>query len=141
VILSYPPASRQDLLQRTQSATPVNMNKAADRPGASTDKAILDLHGHIGATAVLQVGARVILVDSPMWREWLADRRHTTFQVRCSTGIYRVLREQRNNGQGWYGLQRIGGKIRRVYIGRTPSLTVERLLAAGARLLQAEPPV
>lgn len=65
-----------------------------------------------------------LLVGSAAWFRWLEEFRltfHVTepgFTVRC---------EQRRRVVFWYGYKRIGGKLHKAYIGRTPDVNPKRL--------------
>lgn len=85
-----------------------------------------------------------ILAGEPGWFNWLASA--SAFRYDCLGGHFTARKEPASHGRGgtyWKAYRRSGGKLRRVYLGPTASLTVERLAEAAAALSRprgADPP-
>ncbi len=89
----------------------------------------------------------VIVVDTPAWFAWLASVHTTRFRyapydpaVGYTTGFMTVRKEPRQRGGVYwtvYRRARGGGKVRKIYVGRTVQLTAARLQEA-ARVLHEE---
>jgi hypothetical protein len=79
-----------------------------------------------------------IALDSAAWFAWLDGS--DAFVYTTSAGAFTVRRERRGAGAGfWRAAKKQAGRLRRIYLGQTPSLTAERL-ADVAQLLFAVPP-
>ncbi len=72
------------------------------------------------------------VVGSSRWFEWLAD--HTTFYYEGRVGTFTAHRELRRQGYSWYARRRQAGKLSKVYLGRLPGVTLERLEVAAGQL-------
>jgi LuxR family maltose regulon positive regulatory protein len=89
----------------------------------------------------------MIVVDTPAWFAWLASVHTTRFRyalvdpaVGYITGFMTVRKEPRQRGSVYwaaYRRARGGGKVRKIYIGRTAQLTTARLQEV-ARMLHDE---
>jgi hypothetical protein len=93
--------------------------------------------------ARLEEGPRL---DSPGWRAWLSDPATTSFAYPVYNarqgyieGFMTVRKERRQRGGSyWTAYWRVGGRLRKVYLGACPAVTAARLQAiAVAWLAQA----
>src|SRR5437660_12088837 len=75
-----------------------------------------------------------IRVGSAAWYGWLANEQNKSFSFRNYLGTFTDRREQQRNGWYWYAYRRSEGKLRKVYLGKTEELTIERLNAVMAAL-------
>jgi hypothetical protein len=80
-------------------------------------------------------GERISL-DSPRWFAWLETA--TTFCYSNSDPLYRLTlrKEQRRHGWYWYAYLKVDAKLHNTYLGKSAALTLTRLEAASARLVQ-----
>jgi LuxR family maltose regulon positive regulatory protein len=80
-----------------------------------------------------------ITVGTSGWFDWLANA--TTFAFVCSEGTFTARKERQQRG-GWYwrAYAKRQGKLRRVYLGKTDSLTLERLRSAAMTLAERHNP-
>src|SRR5215218_904193 len=85
------------------------------------------------------VGTREIAVDSPDWFAWLDDHATHSFSFQGSSGTLTARKEHRTSGDAgyWSAYRKWGGKLRKAYLGKTESLTLEHLNEAAARLAAA----
>ena len=72
-----------------------------------------------------------------MWYSWL--RKNTSF--RFETGFagdssFTARKHQRKSGEFWYAYRKLDGKLRSVYIGKSESLVVDKLLEVALKLSQ-----
>jgi predicted ATPase/DNA-binding CsgD family transcriptional regulator len=82
---------------------------------------------------------RSLPVGGPAWYTWLADA--TVFAFASPQGTFTARQEAVGHGRGgryWKAYRRCGGKLRRLYLGRSDDLTLERLTAAAITLAQAD---
>ena len=84
------------------------------------------------AAGVLHVleppGGPEIAVDSPGWAAWLRDPATRSFSFRGSSGAFTARKEGRSGGeQYWSAYRKLGGKLRKVYLGKAERLTLARL--------------
>ena len=87
--------------------------------------------------ALFAAGAAPITVGSPAWFAWLDQA--TTFAFVGATGRFTACKEPRARGSSyWKAYRTVHGKLRRVYLGKSDDLTLERLHATAASL--AAPP-
>jgi len=77
------------------------------------------------------------------WLDWLRDARHTSFRYESYEGPQcSVVRESRRSPSSgntfwyWYAHRKIGGRLRRKYLGKPESLTITALEAAARSLAQ-----
>ena len=75
-----------------------------------------------------------IRVGSHNWYAWLANEQNRSFSFRNDTGTFTARRERLRNGRYWYAYRRSKGKLRKVYLGKTEELSLERLNAVAAAL-------
>jgi hypothetical protein len=84
------------------------------------------------AAGVLHVlkppGEPGITVDSPAWAAWLRDPATRSFSFRGSSGTFTARKERRSGGdEYWTAYRKLGGKLRKVYLGKAEKLTLARL--------------
>jgi LuxR family transcriptional regulator, maltose regulon positive regulatory protein len=87
--------------------------------------------------AALDAGPRL---DTSAWRTWLDDPATTSFSYPVYNpaqgyieGFMTVRKERRTRGGAyWTAYWRVGGRVRKVYLGRSPAVTSARLRAVGA---------
>lgn len=83
-----------------------------------------------------------VQLDTPAWFGWLAAETTRRFsyplfdpQVGYIVGFMTVRKEQRQRGGGyWVAYRRVGGQLRKVYIGNSGAVTAQRLEAIAYRL-------
>ncbi len=76
-----------------------------------------------------------IMLDTTEWYAWLATA--STFTFRGSAGPFTARKERAGNGRGgwyWKAYRRRDGKLLSAYLGKSESLTLERLREVAARL-------
>ena len=76
-----------------------------------------------------------VVVGSERWYTWLADEQNRSFSFRNSLGTFTVRRERKRHGWYWYVYRKSGGKLRKAYLGKAEEVTLERLSAVAATLL------
>jgi hypothetical protein len=76
-----------------------------------------------------------VVVGSERWYTWLADEQNRSFSFRNSLGTFTVRRERKLHGWYWYVYRKSGGKLRKAYLGKAEEVTLERLSAVAATLL------
>ena len=80
-------------------------------------------------------GESRITVDSPAWAAWLRDPATRSFSFRGSSGTFTARKERRSGGdEYWTAYRKLGGKLRKEYLGKAEKLTLARLEEA-ARVL------
>ena len=89
-------------------------------------------------------GARmgIVVVGSESWQEWLQEEEAKEFVFRAADGDgswHRARREWRGRGNSayWYVSCRIGGKLRRFYLGGAKALDKARLVAVAQAIAAA----
>ena len=83
-----------------------------------------------------------VQLDTPAWFAWLAAETTTRFsyplfdpQVGYIVGWMTVRKEQRQRGgHYWVAYRRVDGQVRKVYLGRSDTVTSQRLHASAYRL-------
>ena len=83
-----------------------------------------------------------IRLDTPQWFAWLDDPANTRFSYALHNramgyidGFMTVRKETRQRGAAyWTAYRRCGRRLRKVYIGRSAALTIERLENIAMRL-------
>ena len=96
------------------------------KPTVKTDLLLLTDAGP-GAADAVRVG-------SPHWHAWLARADNPGFIFRGDAGHFTARREVRRGSPYWYAYRRRGGKLRKVYLGKSEQVTQECLDQASARL-------
>lgn len=87
-----------------------------------------------------------VQLDSVGWFAWLAAETTTRFsyplfdpQVGYIVGFLTVRKERRQRGSAyWVAYRRVGGQVRKVYLGRSEAITTQRLQAIASRLQRKE---
>ncbi|MGB9754120.1 LuxR C-terminal-related transcriptional regulator [Roseiflexus castenholzii] len=85
-------------------------------------------------------GSDAIPLGSPAWYAWLNDDQTTSFVYRSARGGFTARRERQRNGWYWYAYRRIGGRLRKRYLGRAGDLTAERLRRVDMAFINDETP-
>ncbi|HET8850939.1 MAG TPA: NB-ARC domain-containing protein, partial [Ktedonobacteraceae bacterium] len=78
-------------------------------------------------------------VGTSAWYAWLQTA--TRFRVRSPSGTFSVRREQAGHKRGdwyWRAYRKRGGRLQRVYLGKTEELTLDRLHAVAALLSEQD---
>lgn len=77
-----------------------------------------------------------IPVDTPAWFAWLAEATHFCYQP--ATSIYRLTlrKEKRRHRFYWYAYLKNARKLHNAYVGRTETVTRERLQKVHQRLMK-----
>src|SRR5215216_6739798 len=99
-------------------------------------------HIPLVAAGVLHVleppGGPEIAVDSPGWAAWLRDPATRSFSFRGSSGAFTARKEGRSGGEEyWSAYRKLGGKLRKVYLGKAERVTLARLEDAATVLALA----
>src|SRR5215208_4731644 len=80
-------------------------------------------------------GGKRITVDSPAWTTWLRDPATRSFSFRGLSGTFTARKERRSGGdEYWSAYRKLGGKLRKVYLGKAEKLTLARLEDAATNL-------
>lgn len=83
-------------------------------------------------------GAAPIAVGSPEWQAWLGAATTREFVFRNEAGAWHHARREGRRGQAyWYVACRVGGQVRRFYLGPAPALDVTRLAVVAAEIAAA----
>jgi hypothetical protein len=80
-------------------------------------------------------GYTPVVVGSQRWYTWLADEQNRSFSFRNHLGTFTVRRERKRHGWYWYVYRKCDGKLRKAYLGKAEEVTLERLAAVAATLL------
>ncbi|HEY0753184.1 MAG TPA: tetratricopeptide repeat protein [Ktedonobacteraceae bacterium] len=78
---------------------------------------------------------QTLLVGTPEWYAWLADAE--TFAFTSLSGTFTARKEQAGNRRGgwyWKAYRKTGGKLASAYLGKSESVTLERLRAVATKL-------
>lgn len=76
-------------------------------------------------------------VESEQWFRWLHLPESNSFRfepLERGQATFTARREERANDAYWYAYKKIGGKTHKVYLGKTPDLTYQRLQATSIKL-------
>lgn len=80
----------------------------------------------------------MLVVGSEEWYAWLDGEGHREFVFRSEAGDagewYRARREWRRECAYWYVACRVGGRVRRFYLGAVQALDEARLAAVAAAI-------
>ncbi len=76
-----------------------------------------------------------VVVGSQRWYTWLADEQNRSFSFRNHLGTFTARRERKRHGWYWYVYRKCGGKLRKAYLGKAEEVTLERLAAVAATLV------
>jgi LuxR family maltose regulon positive regulatory protein len=75
-----------------------------------------------------------IQVGSETWYAWLNEPEPRSFAFSSTQGTLTARREERHSTWYWYAYRSRGGHLRKVYLGKSEELTLERLHEAAALL-------
>src|SRR6266567_7900997 len=78
---------------------------------------------------------QTLTVGTPEWYAWLAQAE--AFAFTSLSGTFTARKEQAGNRRGgwyWKAYRKAGGKLASAYLGKSESLTVERLRAVATKL-------
>ncbi|MFL5656786.1 MAG: ATP-binding protein [Ktedonobacteraceae bacterium] len=75
-----------------------------------------------------------VIVGSAAWYTWLADEQNRSFSFRNHLGTFTARRERQRQGRYWYAYRKYEGKLRKAYLGKPETLTIEHLHAVAAVL-------
>lgn len=81
---------------------------------------------------LLQIGTTCLRIETPEWFAWLAESGR--FSYCGENGKFTAQSEVRRRQSYWYAYRRSGGKLSKIYLGRTEELTFERLERACVEL-------
>jgi len=95
--------------------------------------------------SVLPAPTRTLRLDTPAWAAWLETETTRSFAYplfdRAAgwiVGFMTVRKERRARGRRyWVAYRRSDGRLRKIYLGRSPQVTGLRLAAVAAEFLQA----
>ena len=87
-------------------------------------------------------GAASVRVESAAWFAWLEQETAQRFaygvfdrQLGYIVSFVTVRKERRQRGGDyWVAYQRVGGRLRKAYVGRSAALTADRLATAAEQL-------
>lgn len=83
-------------------------------------------------------GAAPLAVGSAAWQAWLTAATTREFVFRNAAGEWHhARREARRSQLYWYVACRVGGRVRRFYLGPPLALDVERLTSVAATIAAA----
>ena len=91
---------------------------------------------------------RAIRLESALWWGWLESASARSFaypiydqQAGYIRGFMTVRKERRERGSDyWVAYHRVGGRLRKIYLGRSAELTQRQLAAIAERFLSMEAP-
>lgn len=87
---------------------------------------------------VYRDGGEPLAVGSARWQEWLLTEEAQGFVFRAVDGAWhRARREKRRGTPYWYVACRVGGRVRRFYLGPALALDSARLAAIAAAIVAA----
>src|SRR5690348_15709032 len=72
---------------------------------------------HIYSDKLYGVGMEAIVVGSANWQAWLHEEGTREFVFRVEGHWHRARREWRGQQAYWYVSRRVGGQVRRFYLG------------------------
>src|ERR671917_279240 len=76
-----------------------------------------------------------IEVDSASWTAWLTNPATRSFSFRGSSGRYTARKEHRSRGgEYWVAYRKLGGKLRKAYLGKAQDVTLNLLNEVAATL-------
>lgn len=95
-------------------------------------------------TPICRIGRTVREATRTGWLDWLRGANHNSFAYVAAAGQRcTFVREPRKTSAGniflyWYAYRKIGGRVRRRYIGRSPKMTMGALESAAMALAQLD---
>ena len=83
-------------------------------------------------------GAADLAVGSAAWYAWLADDTHRSFHFTHPTGDFTARKERKQRGQWyWVAYRQVHGKLYKVYLGKSETLSEAHLCEVAQALAQA----
>lgn len=77
-------------------------------------------------------------IGSSLWQGWLGRNSSFRFQNGLAKeDSFTARKHMRKSGEFWYAYRKVDNKLRSAYVGKSESLTVERMLEAAAKLYQS----
>jgi hypothetical protein len=93
---------------------------------------------HIYRDKLHREGAAPIVIGSAAWQAWLTAAETREFVFRNAAGDWhRARREWRRGQPYWYVACRVGGRVRRFYLGAAAGVDGERLAHVAAAIAAA----
>jgi len=68
-----------------------------------------------------------IEVDGPHWADFLSRPHELSFRYQHPTGSFTAIRENRRGRLVWYAHRRLGGRLKRFYLGTPHTLSGDKL--------------
>ena len=91
------------------------------------------------AFAELGIG-NIIEVGSSAWFAWLSSATSFRFESGfAGEDSFTARKHERDSGNFWYAYRKVEGKLRNTYLGKSESLTLEKMLNAAVKLSQQPP--
>lgn len=79
----------------------------------------------------------VVEVGHDRWYRWLAENSSFRFENGCEGGIsFTARKHSRDSNDFWYAYRKIDGILRNAYLGKSETLTADKMLKAAAKLSQ-----
>jgi hypothetical protein len=75
-------------------------------------------------------------VEGPDWFDWLEKADTQSFRYESQAGVFTAIKENRQGRLVWYAHRRIGGKLKRRYLGKSENLTTQKLSETARKLGQ-----
>ena len=85
------------------------------------------------------VQERRVAVGDAAWWHWLAGEGSTTFRYANGGASFTARRERKHRRSYWYAYKRQGSTLRKVYLGKTDDMSLDRLDSAAHALAQPQP--
>ncbi len=79
-------------------------------------------------------------VGSEAWLVWLEQEWCKSFRYQSEAGSFTAIKEKRRGRSVWYAHRRRGGRLKRLYLGKSENLTATKL-AETARKLNSQQPI
>lgn len=78
-----------------------------------------------------------ICLDTPAWHAWLAEAEHRSFHFCHPTGEFTARKERKQRGTSyWVAYRQAHNHLYKRYLGKSDTLTHDRLIAAATALTQ-----
>lgn len=79
----------------------------------------------------------IVEVGTNRWYKWLADNPSFRFESGfAGENSFTARKHERDTNDFWYAYRKIAGKAKSCYLGKTDQLSLEKLLAAAAKLAE-----
>jgi predicted ATPase/DNA-binding CsgD family transcriptional regulator len=89
-------------------------------------------------TACIDGRTAAIRVRGDEWRRSLASEHCTSFRFKHASGHLTARRESKKGSLYWYAYRRVGGRLRKAYLGKLEDITLERLIEVVTMLARRE---